>query len=142
MVFDISLLAIADSPKVLPEAERKPHPKASVTESGLSYRIIKRGKKRVRPGPTSLVKVHYTGWMASDGVMFDSTDGMDPRVLPLDGVIAGWTEGIQLMGKGGKARFWIPGELAYGETDTASGTPYGLLVFDVTLIDFNNAESP
>ena len=74
--------------------------------------------------------VHYSGW-TTDGKMFDSsvTRGQ-PATFPLDGVIGGWTEGVQLMVEGEKARFWIPEKLAYkGER-----APYGMLVFDIELI--------
>jgi len=79
------------------------------------------------------VTVHYTGW-TTDGKMFDSSVVKNqPATFPLDGVIAGWTEGVQLMVEGEKARFWIPEKLAYkGERP-----PYGLLVFDIELMKIN-----
>ena len=80
-----------------------------------------------------MVTVHYTGW-TTDGKMFDSsvTRG-EPATFPLDQVIAGWTEGVQLMVVGETRRFWIPEALAYdGQRD-----PRGMLVFDVELISFS-----
>ena len=74
--------------------------------------------------------VHYTGW-TTDGKMFDSsvTRG-EPATFPLDEVIAGWTEGVQLMVEGEKTRFWIPENLAY----KGQQPPFGMLVFDVELL--------
>ena len=83
------------------------------------------------PTRTDTVLVHYTGWK-TDGSLFDSSvlKGK-PVSFPLDRVIAGWTEGVQLMVEGEKRRFWIPGALAY---DGQPGRPQGTLVFDVELI--------
>jgi peptidylprolyl isomerase len=80
------------------------------------------------------VTVHYTGW-TTDGEMFDSsvTRGT-PATFALDGVIAGWTEGLQLMVEGERRRFWIPESLAY---QGQPGSPAGMLVFDVELIKIN-----
>jgi peptidylprolyl isomerase len=69
--------------------------------------------------------------------MFDSSvERGQPATFPLGGVIKGWTEGLQLMKKGAKYRFWIPGELAYGNEPKRPGAPSGQLTFDVELIDF------
>ena len=98
----------------------------------LAYNVLKPGINARRPTASSTVTVHYTGW-TTDGKMFDSsvTKG-EPISFPLNGVIKGWTEGLQLMATGEKTRFWIPQELAYkGES-----APYGMLVFDVELIKF------
>jgi hypothetical protein len=80
------------------------------------------------------VKVHYTGW-TTDGKMFDSsvTRGQ-PITFPLDSVIPGWTDGLQVMVVGEKTRFWIPEELAY---KGKPGRPQGMLVFDVELIEID-----
>ena len=80
-----------------------------------------------------LVEVHYSGW-TTDGKMFDSSvvRGSTAK-FPLNRVIKGWTEGVQLMVKGEKRRFWIPGKLAYGDTPKRPGAPAGTLVFDVEL---------
>lgn len=89
------------------------------------------GQGERRPGPTDRVRVHYTGWK-TDGVWFDSSRGRGaPSEFSLNGVIAGWTEGLQLMVEGEQRRFWIPEELAYRG---ARDRPSGMLVFDVELI--------
>ncbi len=103
---------------------------AQTTASGLATKVIKPGTGTVHPGPMDKVRVDYTGW-TTDGKMFDSsvTRGQ-PATFPLDGVIPGWTVGVQLMVEGEKARFWIPEKLAYkGER-----APYGTLVFDIEMI--------
>ena len=103
---------------------------ATKTASGLVSKVLTPGTGKDHPAPTDMATVHYTGW-TTDGKMFDSsvTKG-EPITFRLDGVIAGWTEGVQLMVEGETTRFWIPQELAYkGES-----APYGTLVFDVELI--------
>ena len=78
--------------------------------------------------------VHYSGW-TTDGKMFDSSVARgEPTSFPLNRVIAGWTEGLQLMEAGEKTRFWIPGKLAYGDKPRG-GAPGGTLVFDVELLE-------
>ena len=96
--------------------------------------VLDAGSGDVHPTATATVTVHYTGW--TNGEMFDSSVIRDePIAFPLNGVIAGWTEGVQTMVVGEKKRFWIPGDLAYGEKPTRPGYPYGTLVFDVELLD-------
>jgi peptidylprolyl isomerase len=110
-----------------------PPPDALRTESGLASKVLRVGVGMRKPGPTSMVTVHYTGW-TTDGEMFDSSVARGaPTSFPLDRVIPGWTEGLQLMVEGEKRRFWIPGELAY-DSDPRPGAPKGMLVFDVELI--------
>ncbi len=103
---------------------------AESTSTGLASKVIDAGTGSTHPTATSNVTVHYTGW-TTDGEMFDSsvTRGQ-PATFPLNGVIRGWTEGVQLMVVGEKRRFWIPEELAYGGRQD----PRGMLVFDVELI--------
>ena len=130
LVFDVELLAIAS---VSAPADVKAAPAdAKKTASGLAYKVVKPGTGTRHPSGSSTVTVHYTGW-TTDGKMFDSSvaRGM-PISFGLDGVIKGWTEGLQLMVQGEKTRFWIPQDLAYG----GKQPPYGLLVFDVELLDF------
>jgi len=105
---------------------------AQVTASGLASKVLTPGTGTEHPLPTDQVKVHYTGWK-TDGSMFDSSVARGrPTVFPLSRVIAGWTEGVQLMVVGEKRRFWIPAKLAYeGKPDK----PQGMLVFDVELLD-------
>jgi FKBP-type peptidyl-prolyl cis-trans isomerase len=108
-----------------------PAPDASVTSSGLATKVLEPGAGTRHPGPNSRVRVHYTGW-TTDGQMFDSSVARnEPIAFGLNQVIAGWTEGVQLMVEGEKRRLWIPEQLAYrGQR----GAPQGMLVFDVELI--------
>ncbi len=103
---------------------------AKRTPSGLAYKVIKAGTGTRHPSARNQVTVHYSGW-TTDGKMFDSsvTRG-EAATFPLDGVIAGWTEGVQLMVEGETTRFWIPEALAY----KGQSPPFGMLVFDVELI--------
>jgi hypothetical protein len=102
------------------------------TPKGVWYRVLVPGKGSRTPTATETVKVHYTGW-TTDGAMFDSsvTRGT-PALFPLSAVIAGWTDGLQVMTVGMKARLWIPEELAY---KGQPGRPAGMLVFDVELLE-------
>lgn len=103
--------------------------------SGLQYQVIKEGNGR-RPKATDKVKCHYEG-MLVDGKLFDSSiQRGEPATFPLNGVIKGWTEGLQLMQEGAKYRFFIPYHLGYGENGAgASIPPFAALVFDVELIE-------
>ncbi len=106
---------------------------AEKTASGLASKVLAKGTGTAHPGEKDHVRVHYTGW-TTDGKMFDSSVARDePIIFPLSGVIAGWTEGVQLMVEGEKRRFWIPEDLAY---KGRPGAPAGMLVFDVELLDF------
>ena len=107
---------------------------AEVTASGLASRILTPGDGGTRPTATSVVTVHYTGW-TTDGKAFDSSVSRGkPASFPLNKVIPGWTEGVQLMSVGEERRFWIPGKLAYGDKPKRRGAPAGTLVFDVELL--------
>ena len=107
---------------------------AIVTSSGLASKVLRVGLGSVHPTATSTVTVYYTGWKP-DGEMFDSNvPPKDPMTFPLTRVISGWTEGVQLMVKGEKRRFWIPGDLGYDKLDMP-GAPKGPLVFDIELLD-------
>ena len=135
LVFDVELLGIQKMPKPPPTPEDvAAAPKAAKkTASGLAYRVLSPGKGE-KPKATDTVEVHYSGW-TTDGKMFDSSVVRGkPTTFPLNGVIKGWTEGVQLMQVGEKTRFWIPGELAYGDKPTRPGAPAGMLVFDIELI--------
>ena len=137
LVFDIELLEIV-TPET-PKDVAAPPKDAEKTASGLASKVLTKGTGTVKPGPTSSVKVDYSGW-TTDGKLFDSslTRG-EPAEFPLNGVIAGWTEGLQLMVQGEKRRFWIPGNLAYDSAPDPppgmAGPPKGMLVFDVELLD-------
>jgi len=132
LVFDVELLGITGAPKV-PEDVAAPPKNAKKTKSGIAYRVLKKGTGKEHPKADSMVEVHYSGWQ-TDGKMFDSSvaRGM-PTSFPLNGVIPGWTEGVQLMVVGEKTRFWIPGNLAY-DNSPRPGAPKGMLVFDIELL--------
>ena len=103
------------------------------TESGLQYMVLKEGTG-AKPGPTDNVTVHYTGRLL-DGTVFDSSVDGEPATFPLNRVIPGWTEGLQLMSEGAKYRLFIPSELAYGENGAGDKIlPNSTLIFDVELI--------
>ena len=103
--------------------------------SGLQYQVLKEGNGK-SPKATDKVVCHYEG-MLVDGSMSDSSiQRGEPATFPLNGVIAGWTEGLQLMKEGAKYRFFIPYQLGYGERGAgASIPPFATLVFDVELIE-------
>ena len=103
--------------------------------SGLQYQVIKEGNGR-KPKATDTVKCHYEGFLI-DGTVFDSSiQRGEAAEFPLNQVITGWTEGLQLMQEGAKYRFFIPYRLAYGEGGAgASIPPFSALVFDVELIE-------
>ena len=127
LVFDIELI---DIPTRAPSDVKGPPADAKKTASGLAYKVLREGVGGRHPRGSGEVTVHYTGW-TTDGKMFDSSIVRGaPATFAVDGVIAGWTEGLQLMVEGEKARFWIPEKLAYG----GKSAPYGMLVFDVELI--------
>jgi FKBP-type peptidyl-prolyl cis-trans isomerase len=127
LVFDVELLDIPNRPP----ADVKAAPAdAKKTASGLAYKVLQTGTGGRHPKLSSTVTVHYTGW-TTDGKMFDSSVVRgQPATFSVEGVIPGWTEGLQLMFEGEKTRFWIPEKLAYKGTSP----PYGMLVFDVELI--------
>jgi peptidylprolyl isomerase len=135
LTFDVELLDVvkAPEPPPVPEDVKEPPKSAKKTASGLAYRVLKPGTG-AKPKATDVVMVHYTGWK-TDGEMFDSSVLRgQPAGFPLNRVIPGWTEGVQLMKVGEKTRFWIPGPLAYGDTPRQPGAPSGMLVFDIELI--------
>jgi FKBP-type peptidyl-prolyl cis-trans isomerase len=135
-VFDVELVDFVKMPDPIPVPEDLDAPPAEAkrTASGLAYRFLKRGKGKDHPAPQSTVEVHYSGW-TPDGQLFDSSVRRGrSTTFPLNGVIKGWTEGVQLMVVGDKARFWIPSALAYGDTPSRPGTPAGPLVFDIELL--------
>lgn len=127
LVFDVTLL---DMPTRAPADVKAPPADAKRTASGLAYQVLKPGTGIRHPKKVDEVTVNYTGW-TTDGKMFDSslTRGQ-PATFPLDRVVPGWTEGVQLMVEGEKTRFWIPERLAY----QGNQPPFGVLVFDIELI--------
>jgi FKBP-type peptidyl-prolyl cis-trans isomerase len=132
LVFDLELLEVKNPLPAPADVAAAPED-AEVTKSGLASKVLRAGTGTEHPKGSTRVTVHYTGW-TTDGKMFDSSvQRGEPSSFGLNAVIKGWTEGLQLMVKGEKRRFWIPSKLAYG---TTPGKPQGVLVFDVELIDF------
>ncbi len=125
-------------------AKNKLNPSVKTTASGMQYEVIKEGDGKTHPKATDIVKVLYTGKL-TNGTVFDSTSNRnnEPAEFPLNQVIKGWTEGIQLMTKGGKYKFYFPADLAYGDRGAGKDVPPGsVLVFDVELLDFKAPELP
>jgi peptidylprolyl isomerase len=135
LVFDIELVSIVPSMSErfpAPENVASPPPDAKRTASGLAYKVINAGTGADHPSASSKVQVHYVGWK-TDGTTFDSSYKRGrPASFGLNGVIAGWTEGVQLMVTAEKTRFWIPEDLAY---KGKPGRPSGMLVFDIELLE-------
>ena len=141
LVFDVELITIKEAPKPPPVPAAPPAPAdvaappadAATTASGLASKVVKKGTGTAHPAAVDTVTVHYTGW-TTDGKLFDSSVVRgQPASFPLNRVIPGWTEGVQLMVEGEQRRFWIPAKLAYGEAPPP-GAPAGMLVFDVELL--------
>ena len=110
------------------------------TESGLLYQVVEAAEGE-SPKETDTVVVHYTGTL-TDGTKFDSSvDRGEPATFPLNRVIPGWTEGVQLMTVGSKYKFVIPPELAYGDQESPAIPANSTLVFDVELISIDNGEA-
>ena len=115
--------------------ENKSKEGVKTTASGLQYKVIKEGTGK-KPAKENTVKVHYTG-TTIDGKVFDSSvERGEPIEFPLAGVIAGWTEGVQLMSVGSKYMLYIPSNLAYGEQGAGQSIgPNETLIFEVELLD-------
>ncbi|HET9621952.1 MAG TPA: FKBP-type peptidyl-prolyl cis-trans isomerase [Kofleriaceae bacterium] len=130
-----SITRAQHKPPPTPSDVAKPPADAKKTEKGVFYKILKpapAGGDPRHPAPVESVKVHYSGW-TTDGRLFDSSELRgEPSTFNLNAVIAGWTDGLQVMTIGERARFWIPVELAY---KNQPGKPKGMLVFEVELLD-------
>ncbi|EOG5906702.1 FKBP-type peptidyl-prolyl cis-trans isomerase [Vibrio vulnificus] len=110
------------------------------TDTGLLYQVITPAEGE-KPKDTDTVQVHYKGTL-TDGIQFDSSyDRGEPATFPLNRVIPGWTEGVQLMPVGSKFKFVIPPELAYGAQDTPSIPANSTLVFEVELLKIENGDN-
>ncbi len=134
MTWSLSAQRPAPAPVPAPADVAQPPSDAIKSASGLSSKVLTPGKGTTKPGPADIVTVHYTGW-TTDGKMFDSSLSQPtPATFPLNRLIKGWGEGLQLMVTGEKRRFWIPRALAYGGQPNR---PAGMLVFDVELIAFS-----
>lgn len=135
LVFDIELLSIAPTLTErfpAPEDVASPPPDAKRTSTGLAYKVLKAGTGAAHPTESDKVAVQYTGWK-TDGTTFDSSFKRGrPATFRVNGVIAGWTEALQLMVEGEQIRVWIPEDLAY---KGRKGSPSGMLVFDVELLE-------
>ena len=108
----------------------------SETDSGLKYRALAGGEGD-KPGAGSLVTVHYTGCFENGEVFDSSVERGSPATFPLNGVIPGWTEGVQLMAPGAKYQFVIPHQLAYGEHGFGDVIPpRETLYFEIELLEF------
>ncbi len=143
LVFDVELQSIKPGKKPIPApADVAAAPAAAIkTKSGLAYKVLEEGKGK-SPHAWDRVEVNYTGWMTS-GEMFDSSIQRGrPATFGVGQVIKGWTEGLQLMKEGQKSRFWIPGDLAYGDKARRPGAPHGMLVFDVELLKIIPMDKP
>lgn len=120
-------------------AQNAQRAEVTVTDSGLQYEVLE-AAEGPSPVATDTVTVHYRGTLI-DGTEFDSSYSRgEPTSFPLNRVIAGWTEGLQLMQVGSKYRFYIPSELAYGPRGQGAITPNATLLFDVELLEINSAE--
>ncbi|PWF65276.1 peptidylprolyl isomerase [Shewanella sp. BC20] len=118
-------------------AQNKTQEGVKTTASGLQYQVLQQGTGTVHPKASDTVTVHYHGTLI-DGTVFDSSvERGDPIAFPLNRVIPGWTEGVQLMVEGDKYRFFIPSELAYGNRSTGKIGGGSVLIFDVELLKIN-----
>jgi len=130
----VTACTIKEDPIAAPRDVAAPPADALKTASGLASKVLIVGLGTVHPNPESTVTVNYIGW-TTEGKMVDASAlSGGPATFKMTQVIPGWTEGVQLMVKGEKRRFWIPAKLAYGE-NPSGGNPGGMLVFDIELLE-------
>lgn len=148
LIFDVELLKVQNPARNLEKSqafltENAKKDGVSVTESGLQYEVIEEGEEDgASPAAQDTVQVHYEGTLI-DGQVFDSSyQRGEPAAFPLNRVIPGWTEGVQLMSVGDKYRFFIPPDLAYGTRGTPSIGPNEALIFEVELLNVASREEP
>ena len=120
-------------------AENALREEVAQTDSGLQYEVLTEGEGDTRPAATDTVLVHYHGTLINGSVFDSSVKRGEPISFPLNRVIAGWTEGVQLMTKGAKYKFYIPARLAYGNRQVGTIPGGSLLIFEVELLDINPA---
>lgn len=129
-VIETQLIEVMAGPPTPPDVAAPPDD-ATRTRSGLAYKVLKAGTGTRKPRRSSVVRVNYSGW-TTEGRLFDSTMLRgQPSQFPVDKVIAGWTEGLQMMTAGEIRRFWVPAKLAYAND---ASKPQGMLVFDIELV--------
>ncbi|HET7705955.1 MAG TPA: FKBP-type peptidyl-prolyl cis-trans isomerase, partial [Thermoanaerobaculia bacterium] len=128
---ETELLEVIKGPET-PADLTAPPADAEKTRSGLAHKVLREGTGTTKPRRRSTVRVNYSGWNG-EGRLFDSTILRgQPAEFRLENVIAGWTEGLQLMVEGEVRRFWIPAKLAY---EGSPDKPQGMLVFDIELVE-------
>lgn len=115
-------------------AENALRDEVTVTDSGLQYEVLERSGSSVSPTAADTIRVHYHGTLI-DGTVFDSSiDRGEPIEFPLDSVITGWIEGVQLMSEGDRFKLYLPAELGYGDSATGMIPPSSVLIFEVELL--------
>src|SRR5690606_34490415 len=135
-VFDVTAIGSADPVKA-PAEVAAPPADAVRTESGPASKVPARAPKAPNPAPPASIVIHHTGSTTAAPPSDSPAVREQTAVFPLDQLIAGWQEGVRLMSRGDRFRFWIPGHLAYDDSLDPTA-PRGMLVFDVELIDFSD----
>jgi FKBP-type peptidyl-prolyl cis-trans isomerase len=139
LVFDVELVEITKGPET-PSDVAAPPSEAKKHASGLSYKVLAKGKNKTHPRSWDKVKIHYSGW-TTDGKMIGSSvlQGKPSEFDLSKSPVPGWTEALPLMSPGEKTRFWLPEELAFKGKPRA---PEGMIVFDIELLEFEKKPEP